>query len=176
MPELLTHALLGFVLATVLSWRDERVTTPFVTLAMAGALSPDLNRVELLLPAATVESLVGIPWSWTPLHRVGGTVLVVALVAVLVEPKHRRLALAALALGAGSHYALDFLLYKPSGLTSPLLWPFTDQRFAVEGIYVSSDRWPAVVTGVVALGVWLVDRRLDPSTSEPPRAEEKAER
>lgn len=166
MPELLTHALVGFVVATVLSWRDERVTPPFVTLAMLGALSPDLNRVELVLPDATVATLLGVPWSWTPLHRLGGTVLVVAVCAVLVEPRHRRLALALLAVGAGSHYALDVLLYKPSGLTSPLLWPFTDHRFAVEGIYVSSDRWPAVVSGVVALGVWVQDRRL----SDPPQS------
>lgn len=160
MPDLLTHALVGFVVGTVLSWRDDRVTAPFVTLAMVGAVSPDLNRIELLVPAPTVETLLGVPWTWTPLHQVGGTLVVVATAAVLVHPRHRRLAVALLAVGATSHYALDFLLYKPSGLTSPMLWPFTVHRFAIEGIYVSSDRWPAVVAGVVALCVWVIDRRL----------------
>lgn len=160
MPELLTHALVGFVAGTVLSWRDDRITVPFVTLAMVGALSPDLNRIGLLLPAPTVETLLGVPWTWAPLHRLGGTLLVVAAVAALVHPRYRRLAVALLAVGAASHYALDFLLYKPSGLTSPLLWPFTARRFAIEGIYVSSDRWPAVVAGVVAVAVWWIDRQL----------------
>lgn len=160
MPDLLTHALVGFVVGTALSWRDDRVTAPFVTLVMVGALSPDLNRIELLVPDPTVETLVGIPWTWTPLHRLGGTVLVVAVAALLVHRRHRRLTVALLAAGATSHYALDFLLYKPSGLTSPLLWPFTVHRFAVEGIYLSSDRWLAVVAGGAALCVWLIDRRL----------------
>ncbi|QLD88830.1 metal-dependent hydrolase [Natronomonas salina] len=160
MPDLLTHALVGFVVGTALSWRDDRVTGPFVTLVMVGALSPDLNRIELLVPDPTVETLVGIPWTWVPLHRLGGTVLVVTVAALLVDRRHRRLAVGLLAAGATSHYALDFLLYKPSGLTSPLLWPFTVHRFAVEGIYVSSDRWPAVVAGVAAICVWLIDRRL----------------
>lgn len=160
MPDLLTHALVGFVVGTVLSWRHDRVTAPFVTLVMVGALSPDLNRIELVVPDPTVETLVGIPWTWAPLHQVGGTLLVVVAAAILVHQRHRRLAVALLAVGATSHYALDFLLYKPSGLTSPLLWPFTVHRFAIEGFYVSSDRWPAVVAGVAAICVWLIDRRV----------------
>lgn len=160
MPDLLTHALVGFVVGTALSWRYDHVTSPFVTLVMVGALSPDLNRIELLVPDPTVETLVGIPWTWAPLHRLGGTALVVAVAALLVDRRHRRLAVALLAVGATSHYTLDFLLYKPSGLTSPLLWPFTVHRVAIDGILVSSDRWPAVVAGVAALCVWLVDRRL----------------
>jgi membrane-bound metal-dependent hydrolase YbcI (DUF457 family) len=171
MPELLTHALAAYVVATVVSWRYERITPAFVALAMAGALSPDLNRADLVVPDATVETLLGIPWSWVPLHRLGGTLVVVAVVALLVMPKHRRLAFALLALGAGSHYLLDFFLYKPSGLTSPLLWPLTDHRFAVNGFYLSTDRWPAAVAAVVAAGVRLVDRRViaapaDPSPTE----------
>lgn len=165
MPDLLTHALVGYALATALSWRYEAVKPPFVTFAMVGAVSPDLNRVDLLLPEATVATLLGVPWSWTPLHRVGGSLLVVAVGAALVPRRHRRLAVAVLAVGAASHYALDLLLYKPSGLTFPLLWPFTDHRFALEGRYISSDRWPAAVATAVAAGAWLADRRLATSTA-----------
>jgi hypothetical protein len=45
-----------------------------------------------------------------------------------------------------------------SGLTLPLLWPITDHRFAMPGLYLSSDRWPAVVATAVAAVVWVVDR------------------
>jgi hypothetical protein len=159
MADLLTHALVGYAVATALSWRYAAVTPPFVTLAMVGAVSPDLNRVDLLLPEATVATLLGVPWLWAPLHRLGGSLLVVALGATLVPRRRRRLALAVLAVGAGSHYALDLLLYKPSGLSFVALWPFTDHRFAVKGSYLSTDRWPAAAAAVTALGTWLVDRR-----------------
>lgn len=163
MPDLVTHVLVGFVLATVLSWYDGRVTAPFVTVAMAGAIAPDLNRIALLLPEVVVTTMFEIPWSWTPFHRAGGTLLVVAVTAALVGPDHRRLAFAVLAVGAASHYALDVLLYRPSGLTRPLLWPFLDRRFAVDGFLVSTDRWPAAVASLLAFVVWLFDRRFDPA-------------
>jgi len=159
MPDLFAHALTGYVLATLLSWRYEAVTPPFVTLAMVGAVSPDLNRIDLVVPEATVEALFGIPWSWRPLHRLGGTLLVVAVGAVLVDRRYRRLAVALVAVGAASHYVLDALLYTPSGLSTRLLWPFTGYRVAVDGLYVSSDRWPAAVALVASLVVWGLDRR-----------------
>lgn len=160
MVDLLTHVLVGYVLATVLSWRHEALSDRFVTVAMAGALLPDLNRVALVVSSGTVETLLGVPWSWTPLHRVGGTALIIAIGALLVPRRHRRLAVATLLVGAGSHYLLDYGLYQVSGLTGPLLWPFTDARFAFEGLYLSSDRWPAAVATAASAAVWALDRRI----------------
>jgi len=168
MAELLTHVLVGYVLAVLLSWRYEWITYPFVVVAMFGALLPDLNRIELLLPAATIEATLQIPWSWTPLHRVGGTLVVIAIGVVLAPATCRRGVAALLALGAGSHYLLDFFLYKPSGLTGPFLWPFTSHRFAVEGFYLSSDRWTAAVMILIALVVWYADRRLNAAADKNP--------
>lgn len=158
MADLLTHVLAGYALATLLSWRYDWISPALVTVAMVGAALPDLNRIDLLFPAATVEATLGVPFSWTPLHRVGGTALVVLIGGLLVRPERRRAALLLLALGAGSHYLLDFLLYKPVGVTSPLLWPFSTRQFAIEGAYLSSDRWPAVVATVAAIGVWTATR------------------
>lgn len=160
MPDLLTHALSGYVVATLLSWRYETVTSPFVTLAMVAAISPDFNRIDLLLPEATVETLLGVPWDWTPLHRLGGSLLVVAIGVTFVTRRHRRVAVAVLAVGAGTHYVLDGLLYTPSGLSAPFLWPFGTYQLAVDGLYVSSNRWPAAVAIGVSFVVWLVDRRV----------------
>ena len=158
MAELLTHVLTGYVIAVVLSWRYEWMTYPFVTVVMAGAILPDLNRLELVIPAAAVEAALGIPFSWTPLHRFGGSFLVVCLGALLAPRRYRRAVFALLAIGAFSHYLLDFFLYKPSGLAGAFLWPISAYRAPVEGFYLSSDRWPAAVATAVAAIVWAVDR------------------
>ena len=126
---------------------------------MVGAALPDLTRIGLVLPADTVSALLGVPLSWAPLHRVGGTVVVIAIGVLLVPHRLRRAVLAMLVLGAASHYLLDLFLYKPSGLAGALFWPISDVRLAVPGFYLSSDRWPAVVTTAVALTVWIIDRR-----------------
>lgn len=160
MADLFTHVLAGYVLATVLSWRWEWITPPLVTVAMVGAVLPDLSRIELIVPSKMVEGIIGLSFSWSPLHRAGGTLLVILTGALLVPRRLRRGVLLLLVIGAGSHYALDFLLYKPSSVTGDLLWPFTGQRFAIDGLYLSSDRWPAVVAGVVAGVVWVVNRRI----------------
>ena len=173
MADLLTHILVGYVLAVLLSWRADWITAPYITLVMGAAVLPDLNRIELVIPAATVEATLGIPWSWTPLHRVSGTFLVICLGTLLASKQIRRRVFVLLAIGAASHYALDFFLYKPSGLTGPFLWPLTDHRFAVEGFYLSSDRWPALVMMAIAAIVWFLDRRRtridsEVSASRPP--------
>jgi membrane-bound metal-dependent hydrolase YbcI (DUF457 family) len=160
MPDLLTHVLVGYTIAIALSWRYPRIRYPFVAVAMAGAILPDLNRIELLVPAATVETTFAIPFSWVPLHRAGGTLVIVCLGGLLASKRYRRPVFALLLVGAGSHYLLDFFLYKPSGMTGPLLWPFITDGFAIDGFYRSSDRWPAFIAATGALGVRFVDRRM----------------
>jgi membrane-bound metal-dependent hydrolase YbcI (DUF457 family) len=159
MADLFTHILGGYVIAVLLSWRADWITGPYVTLVMGAAILPDLSRIELVIPAATVEATLGVSWSWIPLHQVSGTFLVICLGTLLASKRLRRQVFLLLAIGSTSHYTLDFFLYNPSGRTGPLLWPFTDHRFAVNGFYLSSDRWPALVMMIVAATVWLLDRR-----------------
>jgi len=165
MADLFTHLLAGYVLATVLSWRSEWVSAPLVTVAMVGATLPDLDRIEMLIDAAFVEAVLGIPFSWAPLHHVGGTAIVVAIGVLLVPPRLRRATLAMLVLGAASHYTLDFFIYRPSGLAYPSMWPITGRRLANGGFYRSVDRWAALVATLVAGTVWVVDRRRDETNS-----------
>ncbi len=106
MPDLLTHVLVGYSIGTLLSFRDERIRPAQVTLVMVGALSPDLRKIGLLIPDAFVARLVGVPFSWAPLHTLGGTLLVVLFGSLSVAPDYRRQAIALLALGAVS---LDLL-------------------------------------------------------------------
>lgn len=159
MAELFTHIVAGYIIGVVLSWRYEWITYPFVTFVMVGAALPDLNRIGLVVPADTVATILGVPFSWSPLHRAGGTLVIICIGALLVPKEYRRAVFALLFIGAASHYALDFFLYKPSGVTSTLLWPFITHGFEVEGFYLSSDRWPAVVATAAAAVVWAVDQR-----------------
>lgn len=157
-PDLFTHVLTGFVLAMVLSWRFESVRPPFVAVAAIGAFLPDLSRAELVIPASVIENVFGIPWSWSVFHRAGGTLLVIGMLTVVVRRRHMPLVFAMLLLGASSHYALDFMLWKASGQSGALLWPFTGWRFTIDGFYRSSDRWPAVVAIAAATVVVIGDR------------------
>ncbi|SNR70028.1 LexA-binding, inner membrane-associated putative hydrolase [Halorubrum ezzemoulense] len=159
MADLFTHILIGYSLGIVLSWRYEQLSYPFITAVMIGAALPDLKRIDLVLPEETVTALFGIPFTWTPLHRVGGTLLIVSIGALLVPTVYRRVVFACLAVGASSHYALDFLLYKPSGVTSPLLWPFITDGIAIDGLYLSSNRWLVVAAAALAGLIWIIDRR-----------------
>lgn len=165
MAELFTHVVVGYILATMLSWRLSWITPPLVTVAMVGAVIPDLNRMELLISEVTIQTTLGIPFSWMSFHRVGGTLVVIAMGALLVPARLRRAVLAMALLGAGSHYLLDFFLYNPSGLASPLFWPLTGARFQIEGFYLSTDWWPAVVSTIVGVSIWYVDRHQSPTSN-----------
>jgi hypothetical protein len=158
MADLLTHVLAAYVLATLLSLRDDRLTPAAVTAAMVGAAVPDLNRIGLLLPASTVEATLGVPFAWDALSTVGGVAAVIALLTLLVPRRLRPVTAAALSLGALSHLGLDYLLLFPSGYTHPYLWPLTAHGLPGPGLYLSSDRWPAAVAVASAALVWHVKR------------------
>ncbi|WP_396611628.1 metal-dependent hydrolase [Haloferax sp. S1W] len=158
MPDLLAHAFLAYSLATVASWRYEWLTSPYVTVAMAGAFIPDLSKGELVLPDARVEQLLGIPFDWFGLHTAGAVVCSILIGALLVHARERRRVVLLLALGAGSHLVADGLLKKPEGVSHPMLWPLTRIHPPTPGLYLSTDVTPAVVLGVVALIVTLVTK------------------
>lgn len=159
MPDLLTHVLVAYTLATGLSWRVEWLTPRYVTVAMIGAASPDLNRFELLVPGAAIERFLGVPFDWAAFHTLGGSTLVIAAAAALSPARYRTRIVLALALGALSHHAFDLLLVNPSGHSYPVLWPVTQYHPATPGLLLSSDRWPALVAGCLAGVVWVLDRR-----------------
>lgn len=59
-----------------------------------------------------------------------------------------------LALGAASHHALDAVLINASGYSYALFWPLTTYHPPTPGLFLSSDRWPAAVSALLAIGVW----------------------
>lgn len=158
--ELLTHILASYVLATGLSPRYEWITPEFVTGVMIGAIGSDLNRVGVLVTSEAVKAVFGVPFSWTGIHTLGGSVLVVRIGALLVTPRHRPRVLLLLTLGMFSYHALDLLPVSASGYSYQVLWPLSAYQSPTPGIYLSSDRWPRAIMAVIAGGVWYVRYRL----------------
>jgi hypothetical protein len=165
MPDLLTHALLGYSLGTVLSWRYGWLEPRYVSVVMAGVFLPDLAKVELVLPGALLEAHLGVPFDWYGVHTAGGALLALLVGVVLVPTEERRRVFALLSLGAASHLVADAFLLKASGRSSPLLWALTDYAPPTPGIYLSSDVWPSVVFGALALALWILDRTVVRSTT-----------
>lgn len=159
MPDLLTHVLVAYAAATVASWRYEWLGPPYVTVAMMGAMIPDMTKVRLLVPSYRVESLLGVPFDWFALHTAGGSVVAVLVGTLLVPSRQRRRVFVLLALGAASHHLLDLLLINPSGHSYAVLWPLTGYEPPTPGFYLSTDRWPTLTSGALALLVRLLDAR-----------------
>ncbi|TYL37244.1 metal-dependent hydrolase [Natronococcus pandeyae] len=154
MAELLTHVLAAYILATLLSWRYEWLTPQFVTVAMIGAMIPDLSRLDLLIPTDLITAVFGIPFDWGAFHVLGGSLLAVAIGTVLAPADIRRRVGALLFLGMASHHALDLLLLNVSGYSYAVLWPLTGYHPPSPDLYLSTDRWPALCSAVLAAAVW----------------------
>ncbi|MGQ3410859.1 metal-dependent hydrolase [Natrinema sp. LN54] len=160
-PDVLTHAIVGYVIGTLLSIRYPRLRRAHVTIAMVGALSPDFVKADLAFPDEFVSYLLGVPFAWGPLHTLGGTLVVALLGSLLFAPEHRRDAVLLVALGAASHHVLDLGLMTPTGYSYAAFWPLTEYRPPSGGLYMSTDRWPALVAGLCAVLVRGFKRRVD---------------
>ena len=173
MADVLTHVLVGFLIGTLLSVRYDWLGPEFVTLVMIGALSPDFVKIDMVIPGETVAALLGIPFSWSPLHVLAGTVIVVLLGSLLVAPEYRTRAIALFFVGAVSHHVLDLLLISTTGYSYAVFWPVTEVRFPRGDLYLSSDRGPVMVVGALAVVVWYGRERLDSMGRNPPAGTEE---
>lgn len=158
MSDLLTHVLVVFSVLTVASWRLDWLGR-YVAVGMVGAVLPDLVKVGLVVGPDAVEAVLGLPFSWLPLHRLGGVVVLAGLGAMAFSRPHRRRAFGALVFGATSGLVLDVGVIRANGVTPPYLYPLSWWQPPSWDLYLSSDGWPAVVAVAVAGAVWLLDRR-----------------
>jgi hypothetical protein len=165
MPDILTHVIVGNVLGTLLAMRVDQFGPSHVTLVMLGALTPDLTKISLVTPSSVVEATLGLPFNWFAFHVLGGNLVVVLLGTLLVASEHRKDVFLLLALGAASHHTLDLLLINVTGYTYQVLWPLTEYHPPAGMLYLSTDRWPALIAGTSAVGVWLIQNRVtEPAT------------
>lgn len=161
MADLLTHVLVAYTLGIVLSWKYRWIKSHHVTMMMVGAAIPDLVRIRLLIPSHVIEDLLGIPFSWDPIHTLGGSILIVLILTMLFKEDansegSKRLFLVLFA-GMVSHLFLDALLITASGHTYAIFWPLTDYRPVISGVYLSTDVIPAVISLIAAASVRLID-------------------
>ncbi|MFB6307705.1 MAG: metal-dependent hydrolase [Haloarculaceae archaeon] len=159
MTDLLTHVLVAFVAATVLSWVAGPVTKRHVPLAMVGAVLPDTAKAYLLLGSIR-PSVLGVEVSWLALQTLGGSLALAGVVTLFVDRAERRPAAALLGLGVGLHVLLDYLVVRAGGYAPPYLYPFTWAQLPAGNVYLSSDIWPGALAVAVAGVVVIVDRHL----------------
>jgi hypothetical protein len=161
MTDLLTHALAGFIIGTVLSFRYDWIRGPFVSVVMVGAILPDLTKVSLVVPSEVVEATLGVAFDWFALHTPFGTLLTCGIGALIVEAGYRRRVFGLLVTGAASHFVLDGLLITPSRFSYVLFWPFETILVPLPMWFHTSSRVPVVIAGSAAAIVWTLRRHLD---------------
>lgn len=158
MPDLLAHALIGYALGLLLSWRYDRPSPAHVTVVMAGAFVPDLSKARLFVPNRTVEAALGVPFDWFALHTAGGVLAAIAVGTAVVARAERVRVAALLSVGAGSHLLADGLLRKPSGHSYSMFWPVSQYHPPTPGLYLSTQPDPTVAAAAFAGVVWLATR------------------
>ncbi|WP_276272964.1 metal-dependent hydrolase [Haloarcula litorea] len=158
MPDLLTHVLLAYALGTLLAARHDWVRPAYVTMAMVGALVPDLNHVSALVADATVSEILGVPFDWGGLQTGGGVTLVLLVGVTIAEPGERYRVGPLLALGAVSHLVADAFIRLPDGRSQSVVWPLARYQPPSPGLYLSTDLWPLVTTAALAAVAWYAVR------------------
>lgn len=168
MADLLSHLLVAYVVLTVASWWLDWLTPRLVVVGMGGAVVPDLTRIGLVVDPATVQRILGIPFTWGHLATIGGVLLGSAAIAAAFERRWWRRAYAALVVGGLSHLALDGMRVFADGRADQWLFPLLPAwRPPTPNLYVTSD--PLVLAVIVAATatVVVVDRRRDGGTRSP---------
>ena len=161
MAEWLTHVSVAYALFTVGSWLIAWLDDRWIAVGVVGSILPDLNRIELVVPADFIEAHLGVPFDWSGIHTLGGLVLLCAVGAFLFERRREQWrAFGLLFAGGLSHILIDIPQRYVDGetLTNLYFFPLNAWRTATPGWYVSADRWVVVVAFVVAVVVFLVDR------------------
>lgn len=159
MAELLSHVLFAFILLTIASWFIGWLDRRWIAVGMVGAVLPDLNRIGLFVDSTTIENVIGVPFSFSAIHTLGGVLLLAAIGAMLFDSRHDRLrAYGLLVVGGVSHLFLDGLKLWADGHSGAYLYPLTWWRAPSPGWYVSADRWVVVVFLVAAGCVLIIDR------------------
>ena len=160
MADLLTHMLVAFTLVTIASWAVDWLDRRAAVLAMGGAAIPDLTKVDLLLDADTVETALGVPFSYSPLSTLGGVFLVAALLTLAFDRALWPRVYGLFVVGGVSALVLDGLRAYADGQASAWLYPFTNWRPPTPSLYVSSDPRVLVFALLVTGVVFIVDQRV----------------
>lgn len=157
MTDLLTHALAGYVLATLATW-----WSPFeprhVSFGVVGSVVPDAAKVYYLVDGVR-STVFGVEIGWLALQTLGSALAACGIVALTVTETDRRHALTMLVGGVLVHVTMDYFVIRAGGVAPPYLYPLTWAQLPAYGLYLSSDVWPSAVALFAAGVVWTLDRR-----------------
>jgi hypothetical protein len=159
MADLLSHVLVAYVLFTLASWWADSVTRRWVVVAMGGAAVPDLSKVNIVVDTRTVQEATGLPFSYHPFSTLGGVVLVAGVVALLFQREYRWRAWGYLVAGGATSLLVDALRLSIDGRAGTLLYPLTWWGPPSPNLYLTSDPRVLAVALVVAVVVFVFDRR-----------------
>ncbi|WP_324664198.1 hypothetical protein [Haloarcula sediminis] len=160
MADLLSHLLVAFSLFTVASWRVKWLDRRWVVVGTGGAAIPDLVKVGLVLPEVTVESALGVPFSYTPLSTLGGVLLVAGLITLAFGRDRWRRVYGLVVTGGVLSLLGDGMRAYADGRASAYLYPLTNWRPPTPSLYVSSDPLVLVAALAFAAVVVAVDRHI----------------
>lgn len=150
MAELLTHVLVVYVVLTIVSWRVDWLDRGWISVAMGGAVLPDLVKLRLVVEPEVISSLFGVPFSYRALGTMGGVVVTAGLVTLLFDRRHWRRIYGLLVAGGALSILLDGLRMWADGRASTYLYPFLPTvRPPTPSLYVTAD--PRVTLLAVAL-------------------------
>jgi hypothetical protein len=158
MPDLLAHVLLAVFACELLRWRLEWLSTDHVTVAMAGALLPDVSKIHLLIPNRLVRRALEVPFDWSGLHTVGGVTVAALIGATLVDRRDRWRVAALLGFGAVTHLVADLFLMTPSGRSYPFAWPVSSYLPPTPGLYLSTGPEPTILSAALVVGLLTIRR------------------
>ncbi len=144
LPDLLSHALLAFVLAGVLGKR--------VSLVILGALLPDLVSKVYVIARFFVDQKFLEAFVY-PSHTPAAGLLLSFGIAPFFTGK-RLENFAAISIGVASHFALD-LLQGP--IKYKLLWPLSDAGFTLN-VFYPDDPVLLYATIILAAGYVILKR------------------
>jgi len=150
MPNLLTHALVAYKIARILSWHYTGLSPAYVTVVLAGAFIPHLTEIRFVVSSGMVEQVLGVPFDWGVLRIAGGALFAILIGGVIITSRELRRTFVLLNVGAASHLLADTLLLTPSGRLYALLWPLTRWHPPTPGLYLSTQPVPTVFAAVVA--------------------------
>ncbi|WP_231852337.1 hypothetical protein [Haloquadratum walsbyi] len=91
MAVLLTHVLVPYIILTVASWQFNWLTDRWIVIGMAGAAIPDLIKIEIIVDAGVVETLLGVPFKYAPISSLGGALLIAGAITVFFERQRRQI-------------------------------------------------------------------------------------
>jgi LexA-binding, inner membrane-associated putative hydrolase len=146
MPDWTTHVLVAWSLGTILGFRFKQFSQRNVAILMLGALIPDIYKITLVLGSFGIN-LQGF---LMPIHLPIGSLLIAAIISLFFIEK--RLIFIFLAIGVGTHYALDLLMFS-GGME--IFYPFSALKFQI-GLISVAEVNATILSIILAAIVFLV--------------------